>query len=214
MSVEIAILAKLEESSKKLEEFTNNLDEVLGIETINDDSVVGLKLDGNKLYIQDKDWHWYLVDKHPKENIFKIVGVTKDGTDSVVYVLGKNSKTYKLFLTQVDSKYIDGASVKKCLKSTEEHFDFKPLIKPLWIGAIVAGVISLIVFLVVPFIRNLASAVPAVVSTPVTTQAVTTPATTDTTYSAAVSSMVSILPIMLVIIIIVGVIGAFSRNTE
>lgn len=86
----------VERASESLEPYINNLDELLGIKTIidNTDSNIALSFSAltNELHINDEEWDWYLTAKQPNENIFKVIGLHKeDASKNVVYVLGKRN---------------------------------------------------------------------------------------------------------------------------
>ena len=95
-------------ASKDLALYMNNLDALLGIKTVVDREGItsgGLRLSKeNDLFISD-DYDWYLVDKHPDMNMFKVVGLHKDDAAmNTVYILGKNEKPY---LIRMSRRYLD-----------------------------------------------------------------------------------------------------------
>jgi hypothetical protein len=117
------LLSSLELKSREFEKYHNNLDELLKIHTINVPydckDEIGLELFHNELRIND-NYDWFIVDKHPEFNIFKVVGIhKKDGKLNCVYLLG--NKDNNPFLFKLDNKHInDDASVEQLLKEYEK----------------------------------------------------------------------------------------------
>jgi hypothetical protein len=122
------LIERLEEYSQQFEQYHNNLDELLGIKT----RIVLARwdkgiLDDNSLVLKDgvleisKYYDWYIIDKHPILNIFKIVGIDKsENDDNVAYLLGE--KENKPFLNKLDSKDInDGKDIVELLKESDEN---------------------------------------------------------------------------------------------
>jgi len=112
-SIQKGLIVILEEASEKLGEFVNNLDVYLGIKTANSKEVEGLVLDAdNTLRIDDKSYHWYLVDKNEDLPMFKVVGVSKnpDG-ENLVYVLGRNEATGMPYLIKISNYYLKTATM-------------------------------------------------------------------------------------------------------
>jgi len=117
-----SLIITIERASKNLEQYLNNLDDLLGIQTVIDNDYgteYGLSLSDNKLFICGGDdiWDWYIADKHPDMDIFKVVGLhKKDATKNVLYVLGRNSELDKAYLIKMPDDYIEQKSVKECLQ--------------------------------------------------------------------------------------------------
>ena len=206
---ETKLSLRVKKKSSLLEEYTNNLDSLLEIETVVDESKpgrYGLNLTGGKLHIcgGDEIWDWYLVDKHPSEAIFKVVGLYKSGGQDLVYILGKHDNQ-AAFLIKLDSKYLESSSVKKCLRSLYR----KPIpkfVKPSVIITVLTGVLaSLIIFVVAPWIQSFPASV-------VETAAVSTPATEE--LSSFAQAMVNILPIVFAATIILGVLRGIGGSVE
>jgi len=100
----VSVTLDFEKASEKFKEFHNNLDELLGIHTINVDYTndVGLELYGNELRIDNK-YDWFIVDKVEGEDIFKVVGVHKfQKQHKITYMLGKKGEIP--FLRKVDGR--------------------------------------------------------------------------------------------------------------
>lgn len=199
------LVSNLEFKSQKLENYLNNLDETLGLETTTGLNP-GLDLLNGKLYINDQDWDWYIVDKHPKEDFFKVVGLHKtDSIQNLVYVLGRNKGWTVPFLYKVDSKYLEGSSAKKCLKSLNS----KPLpgfVKPTIIGCAIAVVLGFIVFGVVHLMGSGQSVVASVVTTAPAVAVDATIVGAD----AAIRGLLGILPVAFAVMIILGILRAFA----
>jgi uncharacterized membrane protein len=117
-----SLVITIERASKNLSQYINNLDEILGIKTIIDNkygSEYGLSLSDGNLYICGGDdiWDWYITDKHPTMDIFKVVGLhKKDVTKNLLYVLGRNSEQDNAYLIKVPEGYIEQADIKECLQ--------------------------------------------------------------------------------------------------
>ncbi len=92
----LSIINILINKSSQYEKFINNLDDVLGVKTVtyynNSNEKIPLHLDSNKeLYIDDQNYDWYIVDKHPTQTMFKVIGLHKgDASKNVVYIIGAN----------------------------------------------------------------------------------------------------------------------------
>jgi hypothetical protein len=104
----------LQKQSEKLGDYINNLDALLEIRTEKSRGVRGsicevydLNLQNKILRINDKDYDWYITDKHQELNIFKVVGIYKknDKDKNKCYLLGKTDE--KPFLIRLDNKYIE-----------------------------------------------------------------------------------------------------------
>jgi len=102
------LVARIEEASQKWGQYLNNLDELLGIKTINSYGTAGLYLSSAKELCIGQDYDWYITDKHPEQEIFKVVGLhKKDVSKNLVYLLGKNEKTEQPFLVQLPVQHMD-----------------------------------------------------------------------------------------------------------
>lgn len=121
-----SLIARLKRASNELAQYVNNLDAFLRIKTINavdNGSIPGIKeLEGlhlnskGELWI-DSSFDWYLVEKHPEQDTFKVVGLHKeDASKNVVYLLGRDLTSGVPRLAPVPaSRYIE-ASCEDCLK--------------------------------------------------------------------------------------------------
>lgn len=83
--------------SEALDEYRNNLDDLIGITTISyegESGVYGLRLTPKTKELKiDPRYHWFLVDKAKDAPLFKIVGFNKkDWKETLVYILGKGEK--------------------------------------------------------------------------------------------------------------------------
>jgi len=112
------VILRIEKKSKKWSPYINNLDDLLGIKTINDlkaGSEYGLSLNEEReLYIHPS-YDWYVADKHPDKDIFKIVGLHKeDANFNKVYLLGVNKESNVPFLVEVPPSRLE-VSCKSCL---------------------------------------------------------------------------------------------------
>jgi hypothetical protein len=221
------LAVKLQEKSKKLEEYVNNLDDILEIETVIDrlyDSrnKYGLQLKDNKLYIcgGDKIWDWFIVDKQKKENVFKIVGLSKDGKNDLVYILGKREKE-DTFLVNIENTYIENASIKNCLKSIEQGKETSFSFPVMSIGSLIGIMVAIVVGV------NLLAPVTAAVEEATETinsqeaEAViessemqdvenaeyVTETTEESISSGAIGSLLGILPIVFVAVMILGAVA-------
>jgi hypothetical protein len=115
-----SLVLRIEKASNKLEQYFNNLDGILGIKTVIDNGVNGLFLNGARNFLQicEKDYDWYIADKHPDMNIFKVVGLHKeDRTNNLVYILGNNGE--KPYLINIPQTYIEEENIKLCLESAK-----------------------------------------------------------------------------------------------
>jgi hypothetical protein len=117
-------VVSIKEASNGLSQYINNLDELLNIKTIEDYKFAteyGLNMIGNNLLICGGDtiWDWYITEKHPDMDVFKVVGLHKrDASKNVLYLLGKNSETNAPFLYKLPEQYIDKECIKECVKET------------------------------------------------------------------------------------------------
>jgi len=100
-------ISVVEKASAVLLQYQNDLDHILGINTMIDDhKYFGLDLTGNTLAINDTDYDWYITAKQPDENVFKVVGLNKtDASNNVVYVLGKHIRV-DIDVTHVDKAFL------------------------------------------------------------------------------------------------------------
>jgi len=124
---ELSLYKRYFNKSQSFKEYWNNLDELLGITTVVEKDTTmgnareyGLRLwENGKLSICD-NYDWFIMDKHPEFNIFKVVGIhKKDGKLNCVYLLG--NKDNNPFLFKLDNKHInDDASVEQLLKEYEK----------------------------------------------------------------------------------------------
>lgn len=122
------LILRIEKASRRWPQYINNLDNLLGIVTINDENTsneYGLRLSEQKeLYIHP-GYDWYITDKHPSQDLFKVVGLHKDGsltclgyTKHLVYLLGKNPASRELLLIGVPGRYLEG-DLEECLLWTK-----------------------------------------------------------------------------------------------
>lgn len=124
------LISYVKNASESLSQYFNNLDGLLGIQTVNDMSLseYGLSLDGNKLSICGGDtiWDWYITEKHPEADWFKVVGLhKKDESKNKVFILGKHLDNQKPFLYELNEFYIK-TPMDKC-----QNFKFVGLDKEL-----------------------------------------------------------------------------------
>ena len=112
------VILRIEKSSKNWSRYLNNLDSLLGIKTINDiyaGSEYGLSLNEDReLYIHP-GYDWYVADKYPDKDIFKVVGLHKEDANlNHVYLLGIDEGKNKPFLVEIPAeKYLE-ADCKSC----------------------------------------------------------------------------------------------------
>lgn len=106
----------IEMQSRKLEQYINNLDELLGIKTVDNELTNGLILnERNELNIGTK-YHWYIVDKHTELNMFKVVGLHEnDAILNKIYILGNYDG--KPYLKEINSEYIKEENIQRCLNA-------------------------------------------------------------------------------------------------
>ena len=215
------LVTVLERRSRRLGKYVNNLDELLGITSEEDSKVQEFQLEGTRLHVptpteRGGDWDWYLVDKHSKESIFKVVGLCKDGSRAV-YILGKK-KDSTPFLTKVDEEYLRSASVEKCLKSTEKKPQTKHsrnLVVPI-VGLRGVVLVGLMIWASIHFrptpveSTSVQSTVTTTVTVPVTTGTAATAETTD----PAVSALMGIMPIVLAAMVLLGAVRALAGIGE
>lgn len=201
---ESLLVTRLEEKSKSLDTYVNNLDLLLGIQTFNAARTIftGLKLNGNILNI-DSDWNWYLVDKHPTQDVFKVVGLPKNSKNpsSLVYILGKHKKP---FLLKIDSKYVDNSSVETCLKSVEVSLDLSFLKPTLWIVGTLGVLGAAGWFIVKPIIEALTTAVNSVPTSVIST--------TTNSNSSGLNAIVNVLLIVFVVFILLSAVRLMDRD--
>lgn len=105
-------IIKIENLSHINRNYLNNIGVALGITTINapDEDNLSLRLDQfNNLYINNKSYDWYLLDKKTDDYpnlMFKVTGLhKKDSTQNASFIIGKNND--KVYLQQIPNKYID-----------------------------------------------------------------------------------------------------------
>ena len=108
-------ILSLLEQSKRLEIYLNNLDLVLGVSTVKSTTYSneeGLYLDNNNnLMVDTKNYQWIVLDKHPNQNIFKVVGLhDNDSTKNKAFILGNLDKP---FLIPLSNSYIDNPNWTK-----------------------------------------------------------------------------------------------------
>jgi hypothetical protein len=106
------LILQIEKASQQWGEYINNLDALLGLETINSGSLVSnLELGQDRvLRINDHDYDWYITYKRPAQDMFKVVGLhKKDASKNLVYLLGKNGQTEQPYLIalSVDHMFAD-----------------------------------------------------------------------------------------------------------
>jgi hypothetical protein len=115
------VILRIENSSRNWEKYTNNLDKLLNIVTkLSTYIPKGLLLskdllpDGRRELWIDTGYDWYIADKCPGQDIFKIVGLNKkDSRLNVVYVLGVGEDS-NTFLKEVPTDRFLEASCKSC----------------------------------------------------------------------------------------------------
>lgn len=111
------LILRIEKSSSKWSQYINNFDSLLGIKTVVVYSQVdwGLFLNSDRTLQINDSYDWYITDKHPEQDIFKVVGLHKeDSLENLVYLLGKNPGTGEPFLTSISSVYLEG-DLEECL---------------------------------------------------------------------------------------------------
>jgi hypothetical protein len=111
VKVVIDLRTQLEEKSKKLEEYFNDLDLLLGITTkIMTYHSDALTLSNRVLEIDD-NYDWYITSKNPDLAMFKVVGVHKMNSDIIkVYALGNNGS--EPYLIELSNKFAVDESKK------------------------------------------------------------------------------------------------------
>ena len=192
--VESTLALELEKQSSSLLDYLNNLDTILGIKTLNDNKSKGLILVDNTLHVQDDFGSWYIVDKHPTEALFKIVGVSDHGPNqNLVYILGRRQN--HTFLLKIDNKYLRIGNVKTCLKSVEVSIDLGFLKPTLVVVGILAALGAIGWFVVYPLIKSSTSAVNTAVT-----------AVSPDTVSSTTNAIAGLLPIVFVVMIILAVV--------
>jgi len=111
------LVLRMEKSSERLPQYLNNLDYLLCIETLESTpyALDGLSLDNANTLFINPNYDWYLTEKHPDKDIFKVVGLHKeDDTKNRVYILGKDRNSGIPFLASVPGRYLEG-SLGECL---------------------------------------------------------------------------------------------------
>ena len=105
---------RIEKASRSLGQYINNLDELLGITTVENEQTDGLILNERNQLNTGLNYHWYLVDKHPDMNMFKVVGLHKeDATKNKVFILGNyNGNPY---LKEIGQEYVNEVTMQQCL---------------------------------------------------------------------------------------------------
>jgi hypothetical protein len=128
----VELTLRIEKSSQKWAEFHNNLDALLGIETIKaskwdgrgggmEVSTEGLYLSPDRKLLINQFLDWYIADKLPGQDVFKIIGLLGDDSSrSLVYLLGKNKETGQPFLTSISSAHLED-SIEKCMDAKKEN---------------------------------------------------------------------------------------------
>ena len=130
-----SLIISIERASKSWNQYINNLDTLLGIKTVvdpNPSNCYGLKLtDKNELVISQA-FDWFIADKHPDRELFKVVGLHKeDASMNVVCLLGRNGESEQPYLIPIPVKYIKkswGRCVKGALRDEESGQVNKKLI--------------------------------------------------------------------------------------
>jgi hypothetical protein len=98
-AIQYPLMRKLETASQAFKEYHNNLDSLLGIHTLPMDKCIDHPYTSaliltrfNQLYISQR-YDWYIVDKHPGLDMFKVVGLNKTNTKlNKVYILGRTDE--------------------------------------------------------------------------------------------------------------------------
>lgn len=119
----VELTLRIEKASQKWAEYINNLEGLLGIKTVDytGDGIIGLDLDVHGMLYISRGYDWYIADKMPDEDIFKIVGLhKKDASKNLVYLLGKNKETGQPFLTSISSAHLED-SIEKCMDAKKEN---------------------------------------------------------------------------------------------
>lgn len=125
------VIIRIEEASSNWEQFINNLDELLGIQTVEARSknekpistLEGLYLTSDgELQIDSKNFDWYIADKHPSRTTFKVVGLHKSNAIlNKVYLLGTTELERVPFLTEVPAEQYLELSCQQCLDWSESR---------------------------------------------------------------------------------------------
>lgn len=107
-----SLVVSIKKASSNWTKYTNNLDELLGIKTVvasEYNNVEGLLLNKDKqLFINEDNYDWYITDKNPNQDMFKVVGLHKeDSTQNKVYLLGKNITTNTPYLIEAPIVYLE-----------------------------------------------------------------------------------------------------------
>lgn len=107
-----SLIIRITKASKNWSQYINNLDELLGIKTIvasEDNMVAGFLLDKDgKLFINEENYDWYLTDKNPTQDMFKVVGLHKeDSNKNLVYLLGRNGGIDTPYLIELPQNYLE-----------------------------------------------------------------------------------------------------------
>jgi hypothetical protein len=100
------LVINIEQHSKNLSQYTNNLDTLLGIKTVNQPSVKGLELTKSNELLIGGVYDWYLYEKHPAMDVFKVAGLRKGSSKPLVYMLGQKEGTP--FLAKAPVELLNG----------------------------------------------------------------------------------------------------------
>lgn len=107
------LILRIERSSKKWEQYLNNLDALLGIQTVEAAHTLnGLQLSKDKvLSIDSKNYDWYLEDKSAYEDVFKVIGLHKSNAEeNKVYLLGVSGMGRVPFLRRMETnRYLEAS---------------------------------------------------------------------------------------------------------
>lgn len=107
-----SLIVSIKRASSSWTQYTNNLDELLGIKTVvasENNAVEALLLNSDRqLFINEKDYDWYITDKNPNQDMFKVVGLHKeDSAQNKVYLLGRNITTNTPYLVEAPIGYLE-----------------------------------------------------------------------------------------------------------
>jgi hypothetical protein len=110
------VILRVEKSSRNWSQYTNNLDNLLGIKTINDISAgseYGLSLNEDREVYIHPAYDWYIADKYPDKDIFKIAGLHKENANlNRVYILGVNEEKKEPFLKEVPNSFLEESCIQ------------------------------------------------------------------------------------------------------
>lgn len=106
-----SLIISVKRASSNWIQYTNNLDEFLGVKTVVDGTIDSLYLDGSRrLLINEDSFDWYIADKDPSRDMFKVVGLHKeDSSKNRVYLLGRNVSTEIPYLVEVPTDFLEAA---------------------------------------------------------------------------------------------------------